>query len=90
MPDDEWLNIVGPNRWIVCGHDAKWQDESAALEAIKQHKIGCFYLYGAGSLAFFKVGSLAHNYAKIAEICGRERKPFIYRIGEGNRLTKLF
>ena len=59
------------------------------MQAIQQHKIGCFYLYGANSLAFFKVGSLAHNYSKIAEKCGREKRPFIYRISDKNRLKKI-
>ena len=45
MADDEWLSIVGANKWIVCSHDAKWQLEAAALKAIQQHKVGCFYLW---------------------------------------------
>ena len=42
--DDVWLHAVGPKKWVVLSFDAKWQDESAAAEAIKQHKLGCFYL----------------------------------------------
>lgn len=89
MPDDEWLNIVGPKGWIVCSHDAKWQNESAARKAIEQHKIGCFYLWGANSIGFFKLKSLAHNYDKIVRVCGTEKRPFIYRVTAGNRLRKV-
>lgn len=89
MADDEWLNIVGPKGWIVCSHDAKWQNESAARKAIEQHKIGCFYLWGASSIGFFKMKSLAHNYDKIAKICATEKRPFIYRVTAGNRLRKV-
>jgi len=64
-PDDEWLNIVGQKKWIVCSHDMKWQSEAAPIKAIHQHKIGCFYLWGASSTGFFKLKSLAHNYDKI-------------------------
>jgi len=87
--DDEWLHVVGPKKWIVCSHDKKWQGESLAVEAIIQHKIGCFYLYGANSKHFFKLGSLAHNYHKLASVLGRERRPFIYSIDKRNRLRKL-
>lgn len=89
MPDDEWLSVVGPKKWIVCSHDKKWQNESLAVEAIKQHKIGCFYLYGANSKHFFKVGSLAYNFHKVQKILGRERRPFIYQITSQNRLRKV-
>jgi hypothetical protein len=88
-PDDEWLHEIGPKKWIVCSHDKKWQDESLAVEAIKQHKIGCFFLYGANSLNFFKVGSLAYNFSKVQGILGRERRPFIYTIDKRNRLRRL-
>lgn len=89
MPDDEWLNIVGAKNWVVCSHDAKWHSENAALKAIQQHKIGCFYLYGANSLGFFKLKSLAHNYDKIMDVCKTRKPPYIYRVTAGNRLKKV-
>jgi hypothetical protein len=91
LPDDEWLNIVGPQRWIVCSHDAKWHlpHEDAAMKAIQQHKIGCFYLWGASSPGFFKMKSFAHNYDKIKKVCDTERRPFIYRVTCHNRLLKV-
>jgi hypothetical protein len=91
MPDDEWLNVVGPKGWIVCSHDAKWHHpgEDAAMKAIRQHKIGCFYLWGASSIGFFKLKSLAHNYDKVVKVCQEERKPFIYRVTARNRLQRV-
>lgn len=89
MPDDEWLDIVGAKKWVVCSHDAKWQNETAALKAIQQHKIGCFYLHGASSIGFFKLKSLAHNYDKMLKVCKDQNRPFIYRVTAGNRLKKL-
>lgn len=89
MADDAWLNIVGEKKWIVCSHDTKWQHESAAMKAIQQHKIGCFYLYGAGSIGFFKLKSLAHNYDKMIAVCRDVKPPFIYRVTAGNRLKKV-
>lgn len=89
MPDDEWLSVVGPKKWVVCSHDKKWQSESLAVEAIKQHKIGCFYLYGANSKHFFKVGSLAYNFHKLQSILGKQKRPFIYAISPRNRLRQV-
>ncbi|TMJ13702.1 MAG: hypothetical protein E6G94_11290 [Alphaproteobacteria bacterium] len=91
MPDDEWLHEVGPKGWVVCSHDAKWHlpGEDAAMKAIQQHKIGCFYLWGASSIGFFKLKSLAHNYDKIVKVCNTEKRPFIYRVTPRNRLQRV-
>lgn len=88
-PDDEWLEIVGAKGWIVCSHDAKWQSELAPMKAIQQHKIGCFYLWGAQSPGFYKLKSLAHNYDKIKRICDNQKGPFIYKVSHANRLRKI-
>ena len=44
MPDDEWLGIIGPRKWICLSQDRKWHLVQAELLAIKQHAIKCFYL----------------------------------------------
>ena len=46
-PDDEWLAKVGAERWIVFSHDRKFHKRLPQRTAIKQHKVGCFYLWGA-------------------------------------------
>jgi hypothetical protein len=89
MPDDEWLEIIGAKKWVVCSHDAKWQGERAPLRAIQQHKVRCFYLHGASSIGFFKMKSLAHNYDKIIKVCDTEKGPFIYRVTPANRLRRV-
>lgn len=87
--DDVWLDEVGPKKWIVLSFDAKWQDEATAIEAIRQHRIGCFYLYGASSIGFFRLTSLALSYRKMRELIGSERRPFIYKIDRQNRFKKV-
>jgi len=87
--DDVWLHDVGPKKWVVLSYDAKWQDESAPIEAIKQHKIGCFYLPGATSIGFFRLIRFALSYKKMRDIVGKEARPFIYRIDGSNRFKKV-
>jgi hypothetical protein len=89
MDDDEWLHKVGSRGWVVISHDAKWHLEPAAIQAIRQHKIRCFYLYGANSLMFFKVKALAHNWEKISARIRQQKGPFIYRVSRFNRLNKV-
>jgi PIN like domain len=59
MPDDEWLAIVGAKKWIVISHDAKWHREEGPLMAIQQHRISCFYLWGAQMPMWNKTALLA-------------------------------
>lgn len=84
-PDDEWLRIVGAQNWIVLSHDARFHLDGAALEAIKQFKIGCFYLWGAQVPVWHKVGLLTSAYNKISKIAASERKPYIYRVAQNGR-----
>lgn len=89
MDDDEWLHRVGAQKWVVISHDAKWHKEPPALEAIRVHNVKCFYLYGANSQMFFKLKALAHNWEKISDKIKRERGPFIYRVSQHNRLSRI-
>jgi hypothetical protein len=89
LDDDIWLQTVGAQNWIVISHDAKWHNETAAAEAIRQHSIKCFYLYGSTSLMFFKLKSLTHNWEKISHKIKSEKGPFIYRVSVHNRLSKV-
>ena len=89
MSDDDWLHLIGTKGWIVISHDSKWHTEAAAIEAINQHKVKCFYLYGAQSQMFFKVKALAQNWEKITAKIKGEKGPFIYRISRSNRLSRI-
>jgi hypothetical protein len=87
--DDVWLHSIGPKKWIVLSFDAKWQDETAAVEAIKQHKIGCFYLAGASSIGFFRLTRFALSYKRLRHLIGNEKRPFIYKIDGRNHFKKI-
>lgn len=86
MDDDEWLAIVGRKRWVVLSHDAKFHKLPAELEAVKQHKISCFYLWGAQMPTWYKIAHLSAVFPKISKIVNSERRPYIYRTNQQNRV----
>ena len=86
VPDDEWLRIVGANGWTVLSHDSRFHMDSAALEAIHQFKIRCFYLWGGSLPVWDKVGFLTVMYPKIRKVVTSERAPYIYRAAQTRRL----
>lgn len=88
MGDDEWLKIVGAKNWIVLSHDKKWHGEMPAMAAIKEHKIGCFYLWGAQVPTWDKYVCLARTYDKIKARLNTP-KPFIYRVTSNYRVDTV-
>lgn len=88
MEDDEWLKIVGAKKWIVFSHDKKWHGEFPAIAAIKEHKIGCFYLWGASLPTWDKYRCLAIAYRRIQDRLATPR-PFIYRVTHNYRVDPV-
>jgi PIN like domain len=88
MADDEWLATVGAKGWFVFSHDRKFHLDGPAIAAIKQHKIGCFYLWGAQVPTWEKYICLARAYHRIVERL-RTPKPFIYRITYNYRIDAV-
>lgn len=79
-PDDQWMPAVAENGWTVIGHDHKFHARSAELWAIKQHRLGCFYLWGAQMPRWDKVRVFARAYDKIVGVMKNEVGPFVYRV----------
>jgi hypothetical protein len=75
--------------WFVFSYDAKWHDESAAIEAIRQHNVGCFYLHGTSSLSFDRLASFVRSYDKIVDIMKAGRRPDIVAFDSRNQTKRL-
>lgn len=88
-PDDVWLAEVGKRNWIVFSHDQKFHLLPSELSAIKQHKVGCFYLWGANSGPWDKAKSFARAYEKILKAALESKKPFIYKVTKSGVLQKV-
>jgi hypothetical protein len=80
--DDEWLAKVGAEGWIVFSHDRKFHKELPAIAAIKQHRIGCFYLWGAQMPIWDKLVCFARGSAMIRKTAAQVKKPFISLVSQ--------
>jgi hypothetical protein len=89
IQDDEWLTIVGPKEWVVFSHDRKFHDESPSVAAIKQHNIGCFYLWGAQAETWEKMRYFIRRYDSINALVSSAKRPFIYHIGLRGKLKRV-
>lgn len=88
-PDDEWLAEVGAKNWIVFSHDRKFHEELAAISAIKQHSIGCFYLWGAEITAWEKLRFFVRVADRIAVTAKATSKPFIFHVAQRGKITRV-
>ncbi len=87
--DDEWLSVVGQRGWVALSHDKKFHAENAPLLAVRQHKVACFYLAGATLLSWHKFVVFAKASRKIMEYIENEKPPYIFRVHDNGRITKL-
>jgi hypothetical protein len=80
MDDDAWLAIVGARNWVVLSHDQKWHAELVNREAIKQHGVGCFYLWGGQATTWEKLRCFMRAYPKMESLAGTTAKPYIFKV----------
>lgn len=84
--DDKWLAVVGQRGWVVFSHDQKFHEILPEISAIKQHGIGCFYLWGAETVVWEKLCFFVAVAPKIISLASAIDRPFIYRVTK----AKLF
>lgn len=89
LEDDKWLEIAGTNGWIACSHDKKFHQIEVEKAAIRQHKVGCIYLWGGQLPTWDKVVFFAQNYNKIKNLVGNTKKPFLYHVRYENRIERV-
>jgi hypothetical protein len=89
IPDDEWLSDIGARGWFAFSHDRKFHHEIAACAAIKQHNIGCFYLWGANAGTWDKLRCFVRAYDRIVAVAKTTPKPFIFNVAHNGRLTQV-
>jgi hypothetical protein len=89
--DDQWLSFVGEKNWIVFTQDGKFHKPGfeSELSAIKQFKVGCFYIWGACAQTHEKALSLLKAMDAIIEAIELTPKPFIYKISKHGKLIAV-
>lgn len=87
--DDAWMPVVGDRGWILIGHDSQHHRRQTELEAIRQHRIGCFYLWGTHAPRWEKMRCFLNAYERILNAAANTPKPFIYQIEKSGSLRSI-
>lgn len=86
--DDVWLAEVGQRGWIAMGQDYRHHLVAVERDAIRAHRVGVFYLWGANASQWEQLRALARAWDRIEAAC-REPAPFIYRIRKNGSLEAV-
>lgn len=87
--DDRWLSQVGSWGWIVISQDYRFHERENERYALKQYKIGCFYLWGAEARKWEILRCFARGYDRIVRAAGDTPRPFIYWITQTGLLRPV-
>lgn len=87
--DDEWLHVVGRQKWIVISHDKRFHNDSLAVQAVRQHGVGVFYFDGGTFPTWDKLRMFAQSYGRMRTIVSTVKPPYIYHVKHTNRVTPI-
>ncbi len=87
--DDEWMPEIGARGWTLIGHDSRHHLVAAERAAIMDYQLGCFYLWGNSAPLWEKMRCFLRAFERILHTIQTSRPPFIFRITETGRLTRI-
>lgn len=87
--DDLWMAEVGSRGWIVIGHDRHHHTRPLERQAIQDHGIGCFYLWGGDQPGHEKMRCFLSAYDRMIEAVSVTPRPFVYRVLRNGGLRKV-
>ena len=79
--DDTWFSQVAAWGWTtIISQDYHFHAKENEKFALRQHNLGCFYLWGATEPKWAILRCFARAYDKIVEAAEATPRPFIYRV----------
>ena len=89
--DDSWLTFVGEKGWIVLTQDRKFHKEGFEneLSAIKQFRVGCFYIWGAEATKWEKLRAFCRAFDNVKRAIENTPRPFIFDVTKAGKLRQI-
>lgn len=87
--DHVLLEFCGKRAWIVVSQDHRYHLEENIRDAINQHRVGVFYLWGANATKWETFRVLSQAFPKLISLANSTQRPFIYKIGANARFWSI-
>ncbi|MDO8678455.1 MAG: DUF5615 family PIN-like protein [Acidobacteriota bacterium] len=78
--DTDWLPRIGRDEWILLTRDDRVRFKPAELGAIKQHRVGAFYLGGKERSRWELIQQVVRNWPRMNELAEKTARPFAFRV----------
>ena len=86
--DDRWLSQVGAWGWTVISQDYHFHERESERYAISQHRVGCFYIWGAQETKWEILRCFARGYDNIVSAAEITPRPFVYWVTRSGTLRQ--
>ena len=87
--DEEWLTRAGEEEWIPLLRDQRIRTRPLERASLQRAGVGAFVVTAGQATAQQVTEIVLMKLAKMVNIWTSERKPFIYSLSLGGRLTRL-
>ncbi len=88
--DDKWFAQIAAMGWTtIISQDYRFHTKDNERFALRQHKLGCFYLWGASETKWEILRCFARAYDNIVEAAATTPRPFIYRVIRSGNLRQV-
>lgn len=87
--DDElWLAHIGTKKWILITRDDRIRFRLSELAALREHRVGAFFMGGKHRDGCQLVQQLARNWLRMKDLADKTRKAFAFRIPPSGKKLK--
>ena len=88
--DTDWLPRIGRDEWILLTRDDRVRFRPAELGAIKQHRVGAFFLGGKDRSRWDLIQQVVRNWRRMNELSEKTVRPFAFRVPpQGTAIDRL-
>ena len=88
--DVSWLKYVGDGGLFLVTRDERLRWNPAEIRAIREHRVGAFFLGGKERSRCELIQQLVRNWPRMKELAANTNRPFAYRVPpSGSKLTMI-
>ena len=89
LADDEWMAPAAQNGWVVVTQDYRFHKVGVTLEAVRQHRAGVFYLWGANAPVWETARVLLWALPRMIERVQDSSPPYVYRVQKSTSIRTV-
>ena len=88
--DPEWLEYIGSKGLLLVTRDEKVRRRPVELHALRQHRVGAFFLGGKNLSRCDLIQQLVRNWSRMKQLASNTKRPFAFRVPRsGTKLVSI-